>query len=56
MCAPMITLYGFSAAFGLPDLSPFVLKTATALRMLGLKYESQPGDPRTYGITLRARF
>jgi glutathione S-transferase len=42
----MITLYGFSPAFGLPDLSPFVLKAATALRMAGVKYESQAADPR----------
>ena len=32
----MITLYGFGPLFGLPDPSPFVLKTMTQLKMAGL--------------------
>lgn len=34
-----IVLYGFGPAFGLPDASPFVLKTETQLRMAELPYE-----------------
>jgi glutathione S-transferase len=40
----MITLYCFGPRFGLPDPSPFVLKTMTLLRIAGLDYvESQEG-------------
>ena len=35
----MITLYGFSEAFGLADASPFVLKVDVYLRMAGLEFE-----------------
>jgi glutathione S-transferase len=34
----MITLYGFGPMFGLPDPSPFVLKTFTQLKMSGLPF------------------
>jgi glutathione S-transferase len=34
----MITLYGFGPMFGLPDPSPFVLKTMTQLKMSGLPF------------------
>ncbi|NJL08195.1 MAG: glutathione S-transferase family protein [Methylacidiphilales bacterium] len=34
----MITLYGFGAAFGQPDPSPFVLKTELLLKFAGLPY------------------
>ena len=32
----MITLFGFGAGFGLPEMSPFVTKTEVQLRMAGL--------------------
>jgi glutathione S-transferase len=34
----MITLYGFGPMFGLPDASPFVLKTLTQLKMSELPF------------------
>jgi glutathione S-transferase len=36
----MITFYAFGAAFGLPDMSPFVTKVETLLRMAGLDYRT----------------
>ena len=42
----MIKLYGFGRAFGLPDPSPFVVKTEVLLQMAGLEYETRRGDPR----------
>ena len=43
----MITLYGFGPAFGLPDPSPFVMKTDVQLKMSGLPYRFERGGPRT---------
>jgi glutathione S-transferase len=41
----MITLYAFGPFFGLPDPSPFVLKTLTQLRMSGLPHRLARGGP-----------
>jgi glutathione S-transferase len=40
----MITLYGFGPMFGLPDPSPFVLKTMTQLKMSGLPFAFERAD------------
>ncbi len=37
----MITLYTFGPAFGLPDPSPFVMKTEVLLKMAGLPYRTE---------------
>lgn len=42
----MITLHGFGTAFGLPDPSPFVVKTEVLLKMAGESYEKRRADPR----------
>lgn len=42
----MLTLYGFRSAFGLPDLSPFVTKAETFLRLSGIAYVKKAGDKR----------
>jgi len=43
----MITLYGFGPYFGLPDASPYVMKTEIHLRMAGLPYRKDfTGFPR----------
>jgi glutathione S-transferase len=42
----MITLYGFGPLFGLPDPSPFVLKTLTQLKMSGLPFRLERASPR----------
>ena len=42
----MITLYGFGPLFGLPDPSPFVLKTLTQLKMSGLPFALERASPR----------
>ena len=46
----MITLYGFGAGFGLPEISPFVTKTEVQLKMAGLPYRKErampPASPR----------
>jgi glutathione S-transferase len=42
----MITLYTFGPAFGLPDSSPFVLKTEVLLKMAGLPYRT---DTKGFG-------
>lgn len=39
----MITLYCFQPAGGLPDASPFVVKTMTLLKMAGIDYDSNSG-------------
>ena len=41
----MITLYGFGPLFGLPDPSPFVLKTLTQLKMSGLPFRLERARP-----------
>jgi len=38
----MITLYVFGPGFGLPEASPFVMKTEVQLRMAGLSYRKDP--------------
>jgi len=42
----MLTLYGFGPAFGLPDPSPFVVKTEVLLKLAGEAYEMRRADPR----------
>jgi glutathione S-transferase len=42
----MITLFGFGPAFGLPDPSPFVMKTEVQLKMAGLAYKRERGGPQ----------
>jgi glutathione S-transferase len=41
----LITLYGFGAGFGLPEISPFVTKTEVQLKMAGLAYGKQKARP-----------
>ena len=41
----MITLYGFGAGFGLPEISPFVTKTEIQLKMAGLAYRKERAKP-----------
>ena len=41
----MITLFGFGAGFGLPEMSPFVTKTEVQLRMAGLAYRQERAMP-----------
>lgn len=40
----MITLYSFGPFFGLPDPSPFVMKTMTLLKLAGLDYIARRGS------------
>ncbi len=42
----MLTIHKFGPAFGLPDLSPFVVKLETWLRLAGLPYRTESGDLR----------
>jgi glutathione S-transferase len=41
----MITLFGFGAGFGLPEISPFVTKTEVQLKMARLAYRKQRAMP-----------
>jgi glutathione S-transferase len=41
----MITLYVFGPAFGLPDPSPFVMKTEVQLKMAGIPYRKEKSAP-----------
>ncbi|HSM95055.1 MAG TPA: glutathione S-transferase family protein [Rhizomicrobium sp.] len=41
----MITLHGFGPAFGLPDPSPFVMKTEIQLKMAGIPYRFERAAP-----------
>ena len=41
----MITLYGFGAGFGLPEISPFVTKTEVQLKMASLAYRKEKAKP-----------
>ena len=43
----MITLHGFGPMFGLPDASPYVMKTEVQLKMAGLGYLKVEGDLAT---------
>jgi glutathione S-transferase len=42
----MITLYAFGSNFGLPDPSPFVMKTEVHLKMAKLGYRREEGGPQ----------
>ncbi|HEY4125519.1 MAG TPA: glutathione S-transferase family protein, partial [Rhizomicrobium sp.] len=41
----MMIFYGFGPAFGLPDPSPFVIKSEVQLKMAGVPYRFQRGAP-----------
>ena len=41
----MITLYGFGAGFGLPEIGPFVTKTEVQLKMAGVAYRKEKARP-----------
>ncbi|MGH6871345.1 MAG: glutathione S-transferase family protein [Rhizomicrobium sp.] len=43
----MLTLFGFGPAFGLPDPSPFVMKSEIQLKMAGVPYKFERGAPLT---------
>ncbi len=43
----MIVLYAFGPAFGLPDPSPFVMKSEVQLKMAGVPYRFERGAPPT---------
>jgi glutathione S-transferase len=42
----MLVVHKFAPTWGLPDLSPFVVKLETWLRLAGIPYETRSGDPR----------
>ena len=42
----MLTVYKFGSAWGHPDVSPFVVKLETYLRLAAIPYEAKVGDPR----------
>ena len=44
--APPLVLHTFGPHFGLPDASPFVIKTMTILKMAGLPFIELPSDVR----------
>ncbi len=44
--ATMVTVYKLGPAWGLPDISPFVVKLETYLRLAGIPYATKMGDPR----------
>lgn len=41
----MLKIYGFGAASGLPDFSPYVIKAMTLLKMAGVDYVVEKGSP-----------
>ena len=41
----MLTFYGFGPAFGLPDPSPFVMKSEVQLKMAGVPYKFEHAAP-----------
>src|SRR5689334_20430989 len=43
----MLTFYGFGSAFGLPDPSPFVMKSEVHLKMAGVPYRFERAAPNT---------
>jgi glutathione S-transferase len=43
----MLILYGFGSAFGLPDPSPFVMKSEVHLKMAGVPYRFERAAPNT---------
>ncbi len=43
----MLTFYGFGPAFGLPDPSPFVMKSEVQLKMAGVPYKFEHAAPPT---------
>lgn len=43
----MITLYAFGPMWGLPDPSPFVMKTGVQLKLAGLPFVTERGGPAT---------
>ena len=43
----MLTLFGFGPAFGLPDPSPFVMKTEIHLKTAGVPYRFERASPQS---------
>jgi glutathione S-transferase len=43
----MLIFYGFGSAFGLPDPSPFVMKSEVQLKMAGVSYRFERAAPPT---------
>ncbi|WP_304170636.1 glutathione S-transferase family protein [Phenylobacterium aquaticum] len=41
---PQVTLFGVGPGFGLPETSPYVMKTMVQLAMAGIDYRFAPGD------------
>ena len=42
----MLTVHKFGPAWGTPDVSPFVVKLETYLRLAGIPYQTKVADPR----------